>query len=358
MSSSPNTPGQGSTEGSPPQTIVVRERAPASRWFAWLGWAGFLLCFLYALAQTYALQDYFDTTEGLTEKFHSGEKYADDKIAIIRIAGIIAEGDGYAKRQIDRVREDENVKAVVLRVDSPGGTVTGSDYLFHHLTKLREEKKIPLVVSMGSIAASGGYYVSMAVGDQERSIFGEPVGGTGSIGVIIPYYDLTGAMEQLHIENKSIASHPNKQMLSMTRKLTPDQRDILQQYVMETFGRFKDVVKAGRPYFREHPEKLDELATGEVFSAMRAKELKLIDETGFIEDAIARAAELAKLEKDKYRVVEFEAPFSLEGLIGFAGAARHSELSALLDVTTPRAYYLVSTLPALMETRPQYGGEP
>jgi protease-4 len=226
------------------------------------------------------------------------------------------------------------------------------------LTRLREEKKIPLVVSMGSIAASGGYYVSMAVGDQERSIFGEPVGGTGSIGVVIPYYDLTGAMEQLHVENKSIVSHPNKQMLSMTRKLTPEQRDILQQYVMETFNRFKEVVKQGRPYFRAHPEKLDELATGEVFSAMRAKELKLIDETGFIEDALARAAELAKLEKDKYRVVEYEAPFSLEGLIGFAEASHRSELSSLLDLATPRAYYLVSTLPALLDAGPKYGGEP
>jgi signal peptide peptidase SppA len=136
---------------------------------------------------------------------------------VLRVAGIIAEGDGYAKRQIDRIREDENVKAVVVRVDSPGGTVTGSDYLYHHLTRLRKEKGVPLVVSMGSIAASGGYYVSMAVGDQEKSIFAEPSGATGSIGVIIPHYSLTGLMKRYEIENTSIASHPNKQMLSMTK---------------------------------------------------------------------------------------------------------------------------------------------
>jgi protease-4 len=343
----------------PPTTIVVQQRDTFLRWFTWLGWAGFILCGLYALVQMYALRDYFDTTEGLNERYHSGEKYAANKIAIIRIAGLIAEGDGFAKRQIDRVREDESVKAVVIRVDSPGGTVTGSDYLFHHLTKLRKERGIPLVVSMGSIAASGGYYVSMAVGDQEKSIFAEPVGATGSIGVIIPHYDLTGAMESLNIKNDSIASHENKQMLSMTKTITSEQREILQQYVMESFDHFKDVIKQGRPYFRQNPDKLDELATGEVYSAMRAKELGLIDETGFIEDAIARAAELAKLKEDEYRVIEYDAPFNLESLVGFAGASsRHGELAALLNLSTPRAYYLVPTLPALLDSRPRYGGEP
>jgi ClpP class serine protease len=87
--------------------------------------------------------------------------------------------------------------------------------------------------------------------------------------------------------------------------------------------------------------------------------LGLIDETGFIEDAIARAAELAKLKEDEYRVIEYDAPFNLESLVGFAGASsRHGELAALLNLSTPRAYYLVPTLPALLDSRPRYGGEP
>ena len=77
------------------------------------------------------------------------------------------------KKQIDRIREDKDVKAVVVRVDSPGGTVSGSDYILHHLNKLREEKNLPVVVSMGRMAASGGYYVSMAVGDKPNTIFAE-----------------------------------------------------------------------------------------------------------------------------------------------------------------------------------------
>lgn len=356
--SSPSDAPRPTPAAAPAPTIVIQQTGAASRWLCWLGWTGFFLCGLFVLAQSYALRDYFDTTEGLTEKFHSGEKKADAKIAILRVEGIIAEGDGFAKRQIERIRQDDDVKAIVLRVDSPGGTVTGSDFLFHHLTRLREEKSLPLVVSMGSIAASGGYYVAMAVGDQEKSIYAEPSGATGSIGVIIPYFDLTGAMEELHIENASIASHPNKQMLSMTRKLTPEQREILQSYVNETFERFKDVVKAGRPFFRKNPEKLDELATGEVFSSMRAKEVGLVDETGFLEDAIARAAELAGLEADDYRVIEYEPPVTLSSLAGFAQVNRGRDWTSLLDLTAPRAWYLSTTLPALLGAQPQYGGEP
>ena len=120
------------------------------------------------LSQWSARRDYFDVTQGIRERFHSGAEGGRDKVAVISVRGIILEGDGFVKRQIDRVRQDERVKAVVVRVDSPGGTVTGSDYIYHHLKKLREERNIPLVVSMGSIAASGGYYISMAVGDQEK----------------------------------------------------------------------------------------------------------------------------------------------------------------------------------------------
>ena len=105
--------------------------------------------------------------------------------------------ESFAKKQIDQVRDDNHVKAVVLRVDSPGGTVTGSDYIYHHLKKLAEERQIPMVVSMGSVAASGGYYVAMAAGEKENTIYAEPTTWTGSIGVIIPHYDLTGLLEKL-----------------------------------------------------------------------------------------------------------------------------------------------------------------
>src|SRR5947209_11194905 len=206
----------------PPQSVVVYTQSAWSRFWSWIGWAGFVICGLVIIAQWAILADYFDTSAGIEEKYHSGEKTATDKMAIITVNGVIVEGEGFVKHQIDKVKDDKHVKAVVVRVDSPGGTVSGSDYIFHHLKRLRDEKSIPLVVSMGGIAASGGYYVSMAVGDKPDTIFAEPTCTTGSIGVMIPHYDITGLMKEFGVKDDSPATHPRKLMLSMTREMTTE----------------------------------------------------------------------------------------------------------------------------------------
>lgn len=336
-------------------TIVVQS---GSRLVSALGWVLFLLTGLVLLIVSLVLltymglySDYFDTTNGITEKYVSGLKSGSDKVAIISIEGVIMEGDGFVKHQIDRIRKDDNVKAVVVRVDSPGGTVTGSDYIYHHLTRLREEKQVPVVVSMGAIAASGGYYVSMAVGDQEKSIYAEPTSTTGSIGVIVPHYNISGLLKEVHIEDDSIASHERKQLLAMTKEMPPEHREIVQQYVNESFERFKDIVKSGRPLYRREPEKLDKLATGEIFSATKAKANGLVDEIGFLEDAVDRAMELASLNKDDTKVVKYKRPAALFDL-GDLGAAeaRRSELGMLFELSTPKAYYISTTLPAIFSS--------
>ncbi len=337
--------------GATPQIVIQQGRShPLLRIFAFLGWMAFAFCGMLLIGQFIALSDYFDTSGGMYEKHHSGSSFASNKIAVITVSGVIMEGEGFVKRQIDRVRKDDNVKAVVLRIESPGGTVTGSDYILHHLNKLRDEKKIPLVVSMGSVATSGGYYVAMAVGDQEKCIYAEPTTTTGSIGVIIPHYDLSGLLARYDVKEDSIASGPRKQMLSMTKPIPEDHRRLLEGYVEESFARFKEIVKSGRPEFREAPARLDELATGEIFTAPRARETGLIDEIGFIEDAIERAAELAGLDKDEARVVRFQRQVGLFDLSSLAMARRHdnSELATLLDLTAPRAYYLSTSLPPLI----------
>ena len=163
---------------SPVHVVLSTRTSNGRRLVTTLGWLGFLVTAVLLVSQR-SRKEYFDTTKGTQERFHSGAEKGRDKVAIIALRGVIMEGDGFVKRQIDRVRKDKRVKAIVLRVDSPGGTVTGSDYIYHHLKRLRQERDIPLVVSMGSIAASGGYYVSMAVGDQERTIFAEPTTTTG-----------------------------------------------------------------------------------------------------------------------------------------------------------------------------------
>ena len=265
----PNIP---SAQSPAPQIIIHQSGGRFFRFVSWLGWIGLLFCVPVILGMYAGFHDYFDTTGGIQEKYLSLAKHGRDKVAVINVKGLIT-GDGYVKRQIDRVKGDDKVKAIVLRVDSPGGTVTGSDFIYHHLTKLTADKGIPLVVSMGSMAASGGYYVAMAVGDQEKSIFAEPTTTTGSIGVIIPHYDISGLLKRYDVKNDSIASHPRKQMLSMTKELSPEDREILQNYVNESFERFKKIVRSGRPDFDRDEQALDNLATGEIFSAEQAKKL-------------------------------------------------------------------------------------
>ena len=322
-----------------------------------VGWSGFLLCAFSLMNYFGAEADYFDTSEGIKEQFHSRSQSTQNKIAIIDVSGVILEGDGFVKRQIDRIRDDNNVKAAVLRIDTPGGTVTGSDYIFHHLVKLRKEKNIPLVVSMGSMATSGGYYIAMAVGDQKETIFAEPTTTTGSIGVIIPHYDLSGFLERWDIKDDSIASHERKQMLSMTRELSPEHRSIIQEYIDESFLRFKNIVKKGRPVFRDGTDNITDkatgtdLATGEIFSAQKAQKYQLVDKIGFLDEAIDRAAALAKLQPDSVRVVKYTKPASLLNITGLAQQqGTGSRLQTLLEMSAPRAYYLTTSLPALFTT--------
>lgn len=337
----------------PPRVEVVIRR---SRFSVFAGWTGWLLALGLAIglfSLWSATRDYFDTTEGISEKHFSGDEDADDKIAIIAVDGVIMEGDGYVKRQIDRIRQDDDVKAVVLRIDSPGGTVTGSDYLFHHLRRLRDERKLPVVVSMGGMATSGGYYVAMAVGSQERAIFAEPTTTTGSIGVIVPHYDVSGLLAEHKVKDDSVATHPRKQMLSMTRSMSDEDRKLVEAYIADSFERFKAIVREGRPAYQKDPKKLDELATGQIFTATQAKANGLVDEIGFVEEAIQRAAELAKLPAnlEDVRVVEYERPFDLGDELGLMQGRSPDPLSNLLDLSAPRAYYLSSTLPHLAATR-------
>lgn len=352
----------------PPEIIVRHKSGWLLRCLGWLGWLLAVVVLVIALVQRYQAAEYFNSERGIYEQYHSGNKQAEDKIAIITIAGVIQDGHGYVKRQIDRIRDDDSVKAVVVRINSPGGTVSGSDYIFHHLKKLRDERDLPIVVSMGPIAASGGYYVAMAVGDQEDSILAEPTTTTGSIGVIIPHYNVAGLIETYKIEDDSIMSHPRKDMLTISKRLTEDQRALLQEYVDESFERFKGIVLEGRPSFRslnQSPLQPDakikiadkssdrDLATGEVFTAAQAKKFGLVDRIGFLEDAIERAAEIAKLDIEQTRVVKYATPgvwFELPYLN--QAPQGQFDVNSLFEMSTPRAYYLATTLPPLMNTWP------
>jgi protease IV len=336
--------------GEPPVAAPPRRRGGVGRWFARLvvlsGLGLIALVFLGLLRLGGVLGSSAD--DGLHEQHHSLARAGTHKVAIITVEGTILGGDGFVKHQIDRVRRDETVKAIVLRVNSPGGTVTGSDYLHHHLGMLVRERKLPLVVSMGGIAASGGYYVAMAVGDTRDAIFAEPTTWTGSIGVVIPHYNVAGLMQRYEVEEDSIKSHPLKQMGSPTKKLTEEERRIFQALVDDSFHRFKEIVKSGRPYFRDHGDELDRVATGQVFTTGQARQNHLIDREGFIEDAIDRVLVLAGLDQETTKVVKYK-HFGglLDTLLGEQERNDRTELGMLLDLASPRAYYLCTWLPTL-----------
>jgi protease-4 len=293
-----------------------------------------------------------DTGHRVREKFVSHNPVGPEKVAIISVKGLILGGDNtFVKRQIDQAGKDKTIKAIVLRIDSPGGTVSGSDYYYHHLRKLAEGSKVPMVVSMGAEAASGGYYIAMAVGPVPDVIFAEPTTWTGSIGVIIPHYNLGQLLGKCGVEEDSVVSGALKNMGSLSRPMTDAERKIFQSLVDDSFRRFKSIVQHGRPKLTR-PADLDHVATGQVFTAEQAKQNGLVDQIGFLEDAVERAITLARIDPDQARVIKYEPEPSLFGsMLGFEAKRGGVDLPELVaDLTSPQAYYLSTRLPLLVST--------
>lgn len=351
-----------------PTEIILRHRQVGRTW-AWqflavLGWMSVLVLFGLLRYHWFVTSDYYDEKTGVNEYFHSGDPNAKDRIAILKITGVIYDGSGYVKSQIEKIKKDKRIKAVVLRVNSPGGTVSGADYIYHHLKKMLAERDIPVVVSMGSVAASGGYYVSMVVGDQEDSIFAEPTCTTGSIGVIIPHWNYSDLMETYGVVDDSIMSHPRKRMLTPSKKMPDDHRQLLQEYVDESFEKFKSVILEGRPRFRVGNDPQNnptakikllhesrDVATGEIFHAPKALKLGLVDRLGFIEEAIDRAAELADVSLENVRVVEYSRPAPWIELPYLSKAETSNQIwNTLMEMNTPRAYFISTSLPPMIAT--------
>jgi protease-4 len=209
---------------------------------------------------------------------------------------------------------------------------------------------------MGSMAASGGYYVAMAAGPNPRTIYAEPTCWTGSIGVIIPHYDLAGLLSKYDVKDDSISSHPLKQMGSLTADLPEpyraEEKKILQQLVDDTFTRFKNIVLTSRPDLAQDADSQEAVFTGRIFTAPEAKDKHLVDELGFVEDAISRAIELAHLDANNVRVVKYNKQVKVwdELLMGSQGRPAGFNLQSLLDLSAPRAFYLCTLLPAALGT--------
>ena len=274
--------------------------------------------------------------KAVTEKLIGGNPSAEDKIVIMSIEGIItSNADGFVVKQIRRVVSDPKVKAVVLRVDSPGGTMAGSDYYLHLLKKMKTEKRIPVVVSMGSIATSGGYYVSM-IGNE---IYAEPSTITGSIGVIASLFDASELLKKVGIESTPITSGVRKTMGSFMKPMSEEERAIWQNLIDENFDRFKKIIREGRREFRDNPADLDKLATGQIYTANEAVSNKLIDKIGFLDDAVAQAGRLANLAEREYKVVQYRAKLSfVETLLENRTPNNLLSGKTLSEMSTPKVY--------------------
>jgi len=336
-------------------TVLAQPRS-WDRWRGRLAWIITGISVVVAAVALGANAEYFQTNPKVIEQYHSMANKATNKIAIVEIRGAIMGGEGFARHQLDQVKADESVRAIVLRIDSPGGTVSGSDELHYRLKKLAAERNLPVVVSMGSIAASGGYYVAMANGGQDDTIFAEPSTITGSIGVIIPHFDFSQLLKRFDVTDDSITSGPLKEMLSVTKNRSPElakkERAIVQDLVDEMFTRFKDIVRKGRPKLDD--KTIEAVTTGQVFTANQAITFGLIDKIGFLEDAIARAVVLADLQEDSVRVIQYKKPQGLfDELLGGASQARSfNNLEMLVEWTTPRAWYLCSWWPVITTSYP------
>src|SRR4029079_17564783 len=147
----------------PPQIIIQQKSTVFGRFGKWL-LAALVIDVMFIIRLYSRYNSYFSPADMPQEKYHSLAQFATKKIAIVEVSGAIMEGeDSFAEKQIDRVRQDADVVGIVVRVNSPGGTVTGSDFIYHHLRELAEKRQLPIVVSHGSARARGGYYVAMAV---------------------------------------------------------------------------------------------------------------------------------------------------------------------------------------------------
>ncbi|MBC7555386.1 MAG: signal peptide peptidase SppA [Chryseobacterium sp.] len=221
-------------------------------------------------------------------------KNKDNQIAVLYASGEIYNGKGYDgiyaenfKKQIKKLTDDDDVKAVVLRINSPGGSANAADEILFELQQLKNKK--PLVVSFGDYAASGGYYIAMAA----NKIFSEPNTITGSIGVfgIIPYFK--DIANKNGIRSDVVSTNANSLMISPINGLTPGTLSIMKRNIEGTYKRFVYFVTQNR---KKSFEQIDAIGGGRVWSGTRAKQLGLVDDLGTLNDAILYAANLAKMK--------------------------------------------------------------
>jgi len=286
-----------------------------------------------------------------------------NKIAVVTVDGIITSHSAdqagnnmvdVIKAQLDRAKDDKRVKAVILKVDSPGGEVMASDEINKVIANFQADTRKPVVCSMGSLAASGGYYISAPC----RWIVANDLTITGSIGVIMHGYNYRGLMDKVGLAPMTFKSGKYKDMLSpdrSTNDIPPEEHAMVQALIDETFQKFKDVVRSGRAQAHEKNKAegkalaadWEDYADGRVLSGTQALTLGFVDQVGDFDEAVKRTQKIAHLGDTN--LVEYRERYDLSdflSMFGQSGAAHDIKLDLGLDLPKLRAgcmYFLWQT---------------
>jgi protease-4 len=307
----------------------------------------FGLCTAVLVGCAYVNVSLKDERKPLRERTMSGEGLS--KILVTDVSGFISSEDqsesllsntklpslvSRVKEELEKAEKDKRIKAIVLRINSPGGMVTASDMIYHEIKSFRERTGRPVVASMMDMGTSGAYYIAQAA----DRVIAHPTTVTGSIGVIMVRPDIEGLLSKLGIRTTEIKSGEFKAMGSPFKPLSPEEQRIFQGVIDEMYNRFLNVVVDGRKGLSQ--ERIRALADGRIYTAQQALEAGLIDEIGYLSDAVERAKQLAGL--DHARVIMYHRPGDFKGSF-YAGPLILDPLglaSTLNDLNTPQFLYL------------------
>lgn len=256
----------------------------------------------------------------LEEQVLEGE--GNRKILLLDISGIISEQEksgglmgrpepsmvSLIRESLQKAEKDRSVAAVILRINSPGGTVTASDIIHHDISEFKKRARLPVHACIMSTGTSGAYYIASAADE----ITAHPTSITGSIGVILMKFNLEGLMGKIGVEEQTVKSGDKKDIMSPFRKATPEEVKLGQEIIDQLYGRFLDMVMS-RPGNSLTRDELKKVADGRIFTAGQALEARLIDRSGYLDDVISDIRK--QTGDDRARVVAYYRPGSYKGSI-------------------------------------------